>query len=432
LDAQAGRDGSSHDDVRRLIREAERKAQIFTGYARLAIAAVTLVVFLAANRGAVPIEKLVLQGLWYYSAVAVLSILLASSRWFRAWHGSAFAVIDAVVLAAFLDAVMRTLGLPPGHMFATPSFVFLFVILTISAMRFTAIPIFLTLAAFVATYAVLSNLDYVPWVEGTSGDPPDVIRLYGDNTPAVRFALVLIVAAIAALAVRRARQTLTRAIMLGQQTANLSRYLPQRIAAVVADQGVGVLTRGRRQNAAVMFADVRGFTALSESVPPEEIGRMLGELRGIVTRAVERNHGIVDKFIGDAVMAVFGVPEPGPRDAANALAATRDILRELEHWNAARATRGEPAVRLGIGVHYGEVFAGAVGDASRLEFTILGDTVNVAARVEEATKAAGAGLVVTESLLAAAEADRSEWHPLEQEAVRGRAQPVRMYRYALR
>lgn len=418
------------EDVRGLIREAERKAQIFTGYVRLLVVAWTLGMFLLAKPGALPIDAFVFHALSYYAVASVASIVLAASRWFRTWHGSAFICLDAAVLAVFLDTVMRSLGLPPTSIFSTPAFVFLFVILALAAMRYTATPVFLAFGVFAAGHSVLSGLDSVPWVEAYSGDPFDLNQLYGDYTRAMRFSMVALVVGVAALAVHRARTTLVRAITLGQESANLARYLPKPVADLVAAQGVSALSRGQRQPAAVMFVDIRDFTALSEAVEPETIGKLLGELRALITGTVERHDGIVDKFIGDGVMAVFGIPHPAERDAANALAAAREILSALESWNATRAELGAPALRLGIGLHHGEVFAGAIGDAARLEFTILGDTVNVAARTEEMTKSVGTSLVVTEALLAASGEDFHAWQLLEDQVVRGRRQPMRMFKPA--
>ena len=138
----------------------------------------------------------------------------------------------------------------------------------------------------------------------------------------------------------------------------------------------------------------------------------------------------MDKFVGDSAMVVFGVPEPGPHDAANALDGARAILNAVASWNDERGAASDDAVRIGVGLHWGEVFCGAVGDASRLEFTVLGDTVNVAARLEEATKRAGLPLVVSEKLLTAAGVDataRDGWIEQPDTTIRGRYGDVHHY-----
>ena len=187
---------------------------------------------------------------------------------------------------------------------------------------------------------------------------------------------------------------------------------------------------GRQQDAAVLFVDIRDFTARAEQMEPEAISRFLAEFRRVVTHAVEERGGVVDKFVGDSAMVVFGVPEAGVHDAANALDGARAILNAVASWNDERAATGDDAVRIGVGVHWGQVFCGAVGDASRLEFTVLGDTVNVAARLEEATKRADLPLVVSEELLTAAGVDpaaQDGWVELPDTTIRGRHGDVRHY-----
>lgn len=163
---------------------------------------------------------------------------------------------------------------------------------------------------------------------------------------------------------------------------------------------------------------------------PEALCCFLADIRHVVARAVDGWDGVVDKFIGDSAMVVFGVPEPGPRDAANALDGARAKLAGVVSWNGERGATGDDAVRIGVGVHWGRVFRGAVGDTSRLEFTMLGDTVNVAARLEEATKRAGFPLVVSDALLMAAGLDPTAedgWVALPDTAIRGRDGDVRHY-----
>ena len=137
------------------------------------------------------------------------------------------------------------------------------------------------------------------------------------------------------------------------------------MASILAAQGSAALRQGRQQPAAVLFADIRGFTARAEALPPPELARFMSAFRRRATRAIELHSGIIDKFIGDAVMAIFGVPDPGPSDAANAVRAALALLNEIDDWNREAAAEGLPSVCLGVGVHHGLVFAGALGDEAR-------------------------------------------------------------------
>jgi adenylate cyclase len=271
------------------------------------------------------------------------------------------------------------------------------------------------------------------------GDEPDGVLGPAEVLPyffepgrnVVRIALLAATGLILALAVFRARMSLARAVASARERGNLARHFATPVADLVASQGMAALS-GRQQPAAVLFADIRGFTTVSETLAPPELARFITEFRRRATRATQRHAGIVDKFIGDAVMAVFGVPEPTPADALNALRAAMALLAEMADWNHDRCAAGLAPVHLGVGVHYGVVFAGALGDDERLEFTVLGDAVNVAQRIEELTRSLGTDLIVSEDLLKAADLpDRRErdWglRTLNSQTLRGRTKPIVLF-----
>lgn len=243
----------------------------------------------------------------------------------------------------------------------------------------------------------------------------------------MRGAMFALAGGVLVLAAGRARRLLHRALTETRRRANLTRYLPQEIAEWLAEASVEELRRGHRQPVAVLFCDIRGFTERAETMDPADLGAFVTTFRACVTRVVRRHGGVIDKFIGDSAMVVFGVPRAGRRDAANALACARALLAEIDGWNGLRVTNGEGAVRVGIGLHWGVVFCGAVGDERRLEFTVLGDTVNIAARLEQLTKEAGFPLIVTGPLLDAAGEARDRWTALPDGPLRGRTQTVRLY-----
>ena len=140
-------------------------------------------------------------------------------------------------------------------------------------------------------------------------------------------------------------------------------------------------------------------------------------------RAAARHGGVVDKFLGDGALVLFGVPAANPTDAARALACGRMLCALVERWNEKRGF--DPPVRIGIGIHRGEVFCGVVGDEDRLEFTVLGEAVNITARIEGATKALNAPFLAShEAVEAAGEAER--WVEVAAEPLRGMTRTVRL------
>jgi adenylate cyclase len=173
-----------------------------------------------------------------------------------------------------------------------------------------------------------------------------------------------------------------------------------------------------------MFIDIRGFTELARKMDPEALGRFLTEFRSVVTDVIFEHGGMVDKFIGDAVLAVFGALEPAPDDAERAILGGLNILDAVAAWSAASSGAGGRSVRIGIGAHYGEVFVGAVGDEKMLEFTVLGDTVNLAERLERTTRVIDGVFVISRDMLdAAGRAGGSyAWAPVSEQSLSGRLQ----------
>ncbi|MGE0685099.1 MAG: adenylate/guanylate cyclase domain-containing protein, partial [Candidatus Binatia bacterium] len=159
----------------------------------------------------------------------------------------------------------------------------------------------------------------------------------------------------------------------------------------------GVTLGGEEREATVFFADIRGFTTLSEQLPPPELIQLLNAYLGRMSRIIENEKGVIDKYIGDEVMAIFGAPLPQADHAVHAVTAALGMLRELALFNnEQRATSvGAPLLRIGIGIASGPVVAGNVGSPERLNYTVLGDTVNLASRLQELTKEYGVPLLIS-------------------------------------
>lgn len=226
-----------------------------------------------------------------------------------------------------------------------------------------------------------------------------------------------------------------------ERRVNLGRYLDPKIGEWLADNSPETVRAGARQEVGILFTDIRGFTRRAESLDPTALGRFVGEFRACVAASATAHGGVIDKFIGDAAMLLFGVPHPRDGAAADALACAQDLLERVAAWNAERADRGEDAVRIGVGVHWGPVFCGAVGDDVRLEYTVLGDTVNVAARLQDETKTAGVPLIASKAALAAAgvlaggldgagQPQGAGWRALPSKELRGRDGLMELFGWA--
>ena len=180
--------------------------------------------------------------------------------------------------------------------------------------------------------------------------------------------------------------------------ANLARYFSPKLVETLAakDQPLGAV---RRQNLAVIFADVVGFTRLSEALEPELVMELLRDIHGWMEKAIFQCDGSIEGYIGDAVLAIFGFPEAGAKDASNALSCAYELLIAAQVWNQARVKRGLSPIHIGIGLHYGPVVLGDVGTEEYVEFTVIGDTVNIASRLQQATRTLRCDLVVGQELV---------------------------------
>ena len=179
---------------------------------------------------------------------------------------------------------------------------------------------------------------------------------------------------------------------------NLARLAAPAVARLVAETDSVALRAGWEQEATVLFADIRGFTRLCETLAPGEVAAFLAEFRTRTARAIEAAGGLVDKFVGDEVMAVFGVPHAAPGDTDRAVAAACALAAAMTAWSGEREQAGLPPVRIGIGLHRGSVFIGTIG-AERVEFTAVGDTVNVARRLEQMTRTLACDCIVSEAVV---------------------------------
>jgi adenylate cyclase len=205
----------------------------------------------------------------------------------------------------------------------------------------------------------------------------------------------------------------------------MARYMTREVAEQVLAQGNSALG-GRSQLATILFADIANFTTLAERLGPQETVTLLNEYFSEMVEVVFEHGGILDKYIGDALMAVYGAPLGAPRDADNAVRSALRMQQKLALFNARRARLGEPPLDVRIGINSGLVIAGNIGSARRMDYTVVGDSVNLASRLESANKIYGTTILVSASTVELLRENHA-LREIDWLRVRGRAAPVAIY-----
>ncbi len=234
----------------------------------------------------------------------------------------------------------------------------------------------------------------------------------------------VIVAGILAITVRRYQNLVLDSAEMSRERTNLARYFSPTMVEELSqkDEPLGQI---RSHDAAVLFVDIVGFTAFSDGRPPQEVIETLRAFHARMESEVFAHGGTLDKYLGDGLMATFGTPLPLPDDAARAVACVRAMVDRMAALNAARKAGGVPVIEARFGLHFGPVVLGDIG-ANRLEFAVLGDTVNVASRLEAMTRALQVQAIVSDAVIKAAGTDEG-FTPIPDQDVRGVAEPLAVW-----
>ena len=383
----------------------------------------------------------------FYHGWLLLFIALGTLQLYLLRHG--FARPELAYLFAILDGVLVAVALlmpnplladppPPAMILRYANIIFVFVLLAGAAFSYNPGIVLCSGLGAIVTWrlgvwilasnpSVTTSADRL-WIEADSMDQtvrrfldPDFIHLTMQDKKV--FVVVLVTILLAAV-VRRARLLVLSQVTIERARTNLARYFSPNLVDELAgqDQPFGAV---RRQSVAVLFADIQGFTSMSETMPPEAVVDLLRAFHERMETAIFAHNGTLDKYMGDGLMATFGTPNAGSRDATNAFAAARRMLTELDRLNSERAAADANPIAISIGIHYGPVVLGDIGGGRRLEFTVLGDTVNVASRLEEMTRRLATPLAVSQETIDQlahenGEPDLSGLVSIEAQTVRGR------------
>ncbi len=215
-------------------------------------------------------------------------------------------------------------------------------------------------------------------------------------------------------------------LVKNKKQEQLSRFLPETIVNDILNGNKEISLGGSKQQVTILFSDIRNFTAMSENQDPEEVINFLNSYFNDMIEILFRYNGTLDKTMGDGMMAIFGVPFSTGNDADHAVSTAIDMIRKIQAFNGLREIQGQEPIRIGVGIHTGEVVVGNVGTARRMEYTVIGDTVNTASRLETLNKQFGTSIIISQATRDALKQDYAI-QPLETVPIKGKQNQVQIY-----
>ncbi|TNE39922.1 MAG: adenylate/guanylate cyclase domain-containing protein [Alphaproteobacteria bacterium] len=359
-----------------------------------------------------------------YGAFSLMRLALAYAGKLPAWFLAVSVIADMALLMFLIFSFHIQYNQPPAFYLKAPTLLYVFIFIALRALRFEVG--YVILAGISAAVGWLVLLGYAVHAEGMG----QITRDYVEFATSLKILIgaefdkvisILMVTFILALVIVRARRLLIRSVTQAIAAKDLSRFFSPEIAAQItrAESWIEPGT-GETREAAILQCDLQGFTKFSAELPANEVIALLADYQARVVPVIQKNGGTIDKFLGDGILATFGAAVPTAHYAADCLRAMEALLEAAEDWAADQRKIGAPEMIVRFTAAVGPVIFGAVGDDSRLEYTVIGDPVNLAAKLDKHCKREQARALVTAETLTSAEAQG--YHPrLQLERRHGRS-----------
>ena len=300
-------------------------------------------------------------------------------------------VADMGLLLGMIWAFHIQYDQPPSFYLKAPTLLYVFVFIALRALRFEARYVIAAgvVAALgwsaLAAYAIYATggmeivtRNYVHYLTSNS-------VLKGAELDKV--VTILTVTAILAVAITQARKLLIRAVAQGTAAKDLSRFFAPEVAQQIPSAEKEItIGKGQVREAAILMVDIRGFTRLSSQIRPDDLMGLLTAYQARLVPIIQQHAGTIDKFLGDGIMATFGAATASSSFAADALQSVERVMQAAESWAKELQRADKPVLTVGAAVTTGQIVFGAVGDTTRMEYTVIGDVVNLAAKLEKQTK----------------------------------------------
>ena len=419
--------------VRQSIREQQVQAEILIGWVQLALVVFFIVLYTVTPKTSdgtpfMPVPYVLAA----YLSFTVIRLVLARRRVMPRWFVLTSVVGDIGLLMVLIWSFHLQYQQPAPFYLKAPTLLYVFIFISLRTLRFD--PVYVLTAGFAAALSWLGLLGYAIYeMRGHGMGTLDVITrdyvLYMTSNRVLvgaeidKVISIMLVSAVLAVALVRARRLLIKAVMDATTAQDLSRFVSPEIAdhIVTADSAIQP-GDARVKKASVLFCDIEAFSSIAERVLPDELMQMLNDYFAVVSDVIDRHGGVITQFQGDAMLITFNTVKPDADHAANALRTAVGIQRVL----ASRRFGAGHAFRTRCGVNSGELILGAVGTEQRMLFTVHGDEVNIAARLEQLNKTYGTYILATERTVRAA-GDEFRCQAIGSVFVRGRKEPVTAY-----
>ena len=363
-----------------------------------------------------------------YFVFTLARMTLAYQRKLPDWLLYLSVIFDMTVLFALIWSFHLQYEQPPSFYLKAPTLLYVFIFIALRALHFEAR--FVVAAGAAAAAGWLLMLGYAVWtpVQGVHITHDYVEYMTSNNiligAEVDKIISIFMVTTILAIALMRARDLLVRSVVESTTARDLSRFVPSQVVRQVQTSEDEVAAgQGEVREATILFTDLEGFSTLSEQVTPPEIIATLNEYFSVVAAPIEKYGGVINQFQGDAILASFNLPEADPDHAGKAIEAALEIQKVLGEHSFASGLE----LRSRIGINSGEVVGGLVGTAERLNYTVHGDDVNLAARLEQLNKEHNTRILVSERTLELAGRDRFKSRRIGTLATRGRTAPTVVY-----
>ena len=416
--------------VRDVILREQDWSEILIGWIQLGVVLTFAALYYLSPKppGANPMiapEPWVLTG---YVLFTLVKLSLAYRRRLPNWLLYLSVVMDMTLLLALIWTIHLKYDQPASFYLKVPTLLYVFIFIALRALRFEVR--YVLIAGGVAALGWLLMVWYV-----VSIDPADpmITRSYVEYMTSNSVLLgaefdkvisILMVTAILAVAIARARRLLVESVVESSAARELSKFVPDEIARQAkAGEERMQAGQGEVREATILFTDIEGFTAISEAMTPTELIATLNDYFAVVSKPIIEHGGVINQFQGDAILATFNLPETLPNHAAHAVRAALAMQAALKGMRFGDGF----VLRSRVGINSGEIVGGLVGSGDRLGYTVHGDEVNLAARLEQLNKDYDTRIIVSQRTCELADPAQFDFKQLGTTTVRGRRAPVVVY-----